>query len=116
MTQILAFWALIFQIAHALLTGAVGFYVYLMKRSQVSADRLTAMERSIGTRLDGHDKRLSKVEAACLYAPTHQDLGKIYERINEVSGQVKKLNGGMEGISASVTLIHEHLLNRSGGR
>ncbi|MDX9785460.1 MAG: DUF2730 family protein [Desulfobacterales bacterium] len=114
MTRDLAFWALIFNVANSALTFIVGAFVWLMKRAQISIDRFRAVEHGIGLRLDDHDQRLIKVEAACGYAPTHTDLGKMYARMNDISGQVKQLTGGVDALKASVELIHEHLLN--GGR
>lgn len=112
----IALYALIFNIAHAMMTGAVGFYVWLVKKAQIGEERLVRMEKKIGSRLDEHDHRLSKVEAACIYSPTHKDLGKIYERINEMSCQVNGMSGAVTALQESVNLIHEHLLNRNGGR
>lgn len=129
-----AFWELVLKVVHAIMTGAVGIYVWLMKRAQISADRFRELEQNIGARLeerdrqlhdmgqnlgdrlDEQDRRLSRVETACGYAPTHSDLGKMYKQMNDISGQVKQLSGGVEALRESVGLIHEHLLNRGGGR
>lgn len=116
MTNNIALYALIFNIAHAMLTAMVGFYVWLVKRAQIGEDRLIGIEKNIGVRLDDHDHRLSKVEAACVYSPTHQDLGKIYDRINEMSCQVNAMSGAVEALQGSVDMLHSYLLNRNGGQ
>lgn len=64
-------------------------------------------------RTDIH-KRLSVVEVSCGTSPTHNDLGGVYDRINEVSDQVSNLTGTVQGVSRNVDLITEHLLNRGG--
>lgn len=115
MTDNLMFWALMFQIIHALITCAVGLHIRIMKREQISNEKLDAFEKSIGKRLALHDTRLSKVEAACMYGPTHKDLEKIYDRINGVSEQVNKLVGGVQALDNTVDILHQYLMNEKNG-
>jgi hypothetical protein len=107
-------WRFGFDILQFVLTGVVGFYVYLSNRQRISSARLRKMEDHIDTRLDDHDQRLTRVEAACGHAPTHEHLGQMYERMNGISGQVEKLTGKVEGLQEGVQMIHEHLLKNGG--
>ncbi len=113
------FW---FDIAQFVLTGMIAVYVWISKRDSVNNKRFTVLEKDLSTslddlekkvdaRMDNHSERITKVETECDHAPSHADLGQVYDRINEVSDQVANLTGGMEALKRSVDMIHQHLLN-----
>lgn len=75
--------------------------------------------READEHLDEHDERLAKVEAECCHLPKHDDLGRVYDRINGVDAKVGQvgeavaaLGGEMQALRHSVNLINEHLINR----
>lgn len=75
--------------------------------------------READERLDEHDARLSKVESECCHLPKHDDLGRVYDRINGVDAKVGQvgeavaaLGGEMQALRHAVNLINEHLINR----
>lgn len=59
------------------------------------------------------ESRICCLEESCI---NHDDLGKVYDRINDVNAQVSELNGTTKGIKAAVGLIHNHLLNNGGNQ
>jgi len=59
-----------------------------------------------------HQNRTTTLEVQLKSAPTHQDLGEIHEKINAVHGSMEKMSGQMQGMSTTVGLIHEYLLNK----
>lgn len=106
------FWLDIFQL---LITGAIGFYVWISNNQRVTSKRIGILESEIDHRLDGHESRLSAVEATCQLAPNHNDLNQVYERINAVSDGMNNLAGEMKAMRRSVDLIHQHLLAQKQG-
>ena len=48
------------------------------------------------------------------HAPNHDDLKRIHSRLDEVSDDLSKLMGEFKGTAHTLSLIHEHLLNKKG--
>lgn len=43
-------------------------------------------------------------------APTHTDMGGLYNRVNEVNGKLENVTGSLDGIKTQLSLITEHLI------
>ena len=84
-----------------LLMVANTFFIWRANRSAAKQTEIRDLE-----------SRICRLEVSSV---DHDDLGKVYERINEVSDQVSKLNGTTKSISQGVAMIHQHLLNSTGG-
>lgn len=118
-----------FQVGQFLLTAGLGFYVHIINKNSVTNDRITKLETDLGARitaldtdvdkrLDNHSQRITAVEVAVKHAPTHEDLGKIYEQITATRGEISKtasgvagLEKGFVGLENNVRLITDFLIN-----
>lgn len=67
-------------------------------------DRVGKVERH-------QDVLVSRIEAA----PTHADIGKVYDRLNDASQTMNKLAGQLGALSHQLSMINEYLLNHRGG-
>lgn len=99
-----------FQVVQFIATGCVGFYVYMSNKDKVTNDRIGKLEADIDLKIDSHSERISKIEARAEQAPTHDDLAKVYNKVNQVSDCVSRLEGEFAGVSRVVNLIHETLM------
>lgn len=79
-------------------------------RRRGDAERLAALEREMGEALAAHDERLARIEAAARSHPTHDDLAKIYERINETSRLIHRVEGTVEGMDNNLRLVLSKLV------
>ena len=65
-------------------------------------------------RVDGHlgeqVRRIDRLEVRVDDAPDHDDLAALHEKLNDVGGSLRALNGEMGGIRRAVDLIHRHLM------
>ena len=82
-------------------------WVALSARDKVSKDALDS-------KLAAHADRLTAIERDLKHAPTHDDLKRIHSRLDEVSDDLSKLMGEFKGTAHTLSLIHEHLLNKKG--
>ncbi|MEX3690118.1 hypothetical protein AB3X91_03685 [Paraburkholderia sp. BR14263] len=105
------YFSLAFQVCDALATAAVGIYVYLSNKDKVTNDRISTLEASVDNRLDNHGERVARVEEAILHVPTHEDLGSVHTRINEMGQGVHTLTGEVRGMHRTLMLIQQHLLS-----
>lgn len=107
------FW---FDVVQLVLTGAVGFYVFLTNRHRVTTGAIKTLEHDVDRRLDQQNERLTRVEQDIKSLPNHQDIGQVYDRLNAVHGELQKLTGTVGGLTRQLELVNDHLLNHGGKR
>lgn len=56
-------------------------------------------------------RRVSVMEERYRTAPTHNDLGKLYDKVNSFGGKIENVSGTLEAIKGQLALINEHLIN-----
>lgn len=79
-----------------------------------SVERFESAEEQLAqlkTGMEHVSKRLAAVEATLKDAPKHDDLAKIYERVNRLTEEVKGLAGEFAGAKHTLGLLHQFLLN-----
>lgn len=101
-------WQFWLAVAVAIENAAVGVYVWISNKDKARSKDI----KEIRTDLQKIQTRVTKLEAGSI---SHGDLSKVYHRINDVGNDVSGLNGAIDGLRESVGLIHQHLLNTSGG-
>ena len=102
---------LFIDIVQFVITGGVGIYVYVVNRHRVTATRIAQLEQNLDLRLDDYGERLARLEQDARHAPSHDDLKRVHQRLDTVSGELKQLNGEFAGARRTLELIHEFLLN-----
>lgn len=102
-----------------LTTIAVGIYVFLSNRNRVTHDRISRMRSEVDERMDDHGERIAELAGICAHHPKHGDLSKVYDRIKDVDSTVADLGAGVadlkgevKGMSNTLTLINQHLINQ----
>jgi predicted ArsR family transcriptional regulator len=83
--------------------------LWFANRGRVTREAIDTVARDAESRGDELDKRLVRMEEAIRHAPTHEDLGKIYERLNSIGNHLAELRGGNEKISEQVTMLVNYL-------
>lgn len=113
------------QITNTLVIWIAALYTYFANRNRVTNERITGLQASLQTRLDGmrtdmdhrldgHADRLSRVEKDLEHAPSHEDLKRIHARMDEVSATISSLQGEFKGANNTLHLIHTYLM--TGGK
>ncbi len=100
------------QVVHILATAALGIYVWASNRHRVTNQRITDLEAGVDLRLDTHAERLVRLETQVKGAPTHDDLGKLYDALNETSRQVSQLVGTVSSMNDNVRLILNRIADK----
>lgn len=94
----------------------MGFgWMYLANRNKVTNARITELKEDIDVKMDEHSDRLARLEQDNKHAPTLEDLGRLHQRIDDVAGAIKHIEGHTAAQTRTLDLIHQHLLNRPGG-
>lgn len=61
-----------------------------------------------------HLDRIAKVEEAQRHAPDRSDLGRLHQRIDRVSEDMREVKGGLDETRRTLALIHDYLLHGGG--
>lgn len=104
-------WRFWWDVVQTLILAAIGVYTWLSNRTRVNASRIQSLEHDIDQRLDTQGDRLTRVEEAIRHGPSHEDLKRIHQRMDETNNAVGELVGELKAIRPTLQLIHEYLLN-----
>lgn len=83
------------DVVYKVLTGIFVIWLYLDRKNDKTNQRISELETNIDKRLDGFSDRMTRVEVDLSNAPSHNDLGKIYD-------EIRKQSEAMSAISANV--------------
>ena len=84
----------------------------LWPRATADMRRSADWRARVDERLGDMDGRLADIERR--RGPTHEDMRRIYERL-DVSGQtMAEIRGEVGGLRRAIDMIHQHLLDREG--
>ena len=128
--QSLPSWSIYIQIANFILTWGLAFYMYWSRRRDAGSKRLTGIEARLqklevsvknpptDLRWEGVEKRLLAIEPAVKSPGVCSNHGrmekndvKLFERLDTLHGDMKEMSGGVKGLSATLDLINQHLIN-----
>lgn len=93
------------QVAHLVITAALGLYVWAVNRHRVTNQRITDLEKSVDDRLDDHAERLVGLEVQMRAAPTHKDLAQVHEKLNRVAESSSRMEGEIKHVNDTLRLI-----------
>lgn len=92
--------------------AVIGVYSWISNGRKVNREAID----QIGRDVQQHDRRLHVVESRLADAPTHYDLGQIYERVNATAQEMSRLTGTVAAINHQLGVIGEYLLTREGSK
>lgn len=96
----LRFWLDIFQLAGICIIGVYSWW----------ANR----ERVTNKRFERQEKRLNALESEVKRFPSHSQLKELSDRIDRLHGDMREMSGSLKGLTRSVDLMSEHLINQGG--
>lgn len=83
----------------------------LKERATISS--INRIETNLGDKITASETRLTVLEQNAHNAPTHQDLGKVYDEIrlmnNKLSGEVQSVSNGMSKLLGEFTQVSRAL-------
>jgi len=71
-----------------------------------------AAQKSQAGQCGEHKSRTTTLEVQFQGAPTHRDIGAVYDRISELKSSVDKMSGAVNGFGHQLQLLIEHHLDR----
>ncbi len=94
------------DVAQFVLTGAIGVYIHVVKKSDATNKRVDRIEKD-------HGNRLSKVEAAMPHVPTHNDMTQLHSDVAALKAETSGQTDLLKRLTAQVDLINQWLVNRA---
>ena len=97
---------------------AIGTWLYLERRNDKTNQRVTALS----DRVEKLDKDVVSLTTAAEGAPSHDDLSRLYtkiddtnERLSETSDRVAKLSGSLESLNDTLRVISSEIIKKGLG-
>lgn len=116
MDELLKYWPIITSLAAVLAAWAA----WSVKRAVPShddlkrlGDAMSALESGIESSIERNPK-IVRLEETVKRAPTHDDLARLYQRLDDLNGNVRGLSAQVGAVSRSVEMVHQYLLKNGG--
>ena len=93
------------SVANFILTWGVGFYVHIVNKNKATNDRIATLETQMHADTQAHSIRLARLENTAQTAPTHSDLGKVYDQVNKLAQSSSRMEGQLDGMNDTLRLI-----------
>lgn len=103
------FWMSFFQLVGVI---ALGIYTYMSNKTKANASAIEAVKDEF----DDIKTRVTTIEGKLENAPTHRDLSKVYDRLNDVAEDLSSVSGQMRALSNQLSMVNQYLLNQKGGQ
>lgn len=97
--------AVLGSLINAAASTGLWLYVRYGDRNKEVDRKFSELRGDFDDRADEHDRRLARLEGRLDRAPTHEDLGKLYEKINATTQAVSQMAGEMKGMNDTLRLI-----------
>lgn len=94
----------------------VGVYSWISNRHKANASSIEAVKDQVLEDMTKIESRFARVESEIRHLPTHNDMGAVYERVNEVAETLSALQGQLQQMNSGVQMIHQYLLNQNQGK
>lgn len=100
------FWLLFgFQLVNAVGTILVWLFVRYGDRNSQIDRKFETIQGDFDRRMDEQDKVIARLSGLVERAPTHDDLGDLYDKVNATAQAVSLMAGEMKGLNDNLRLI-----------
>ncbi len=103
--------------------AALAVYTHVTNKSKANAGAINTVRRDMENACSHLEERISRserrqdvFESRLEGAPTHQDLSKVYDRLNDVAEDLSGVSGQMRALSHQLSMVNQYLLNQKGGQ
>lgn len=103
--------------------AALAVYTHITSKSKANATTINTVRQDMENSYDHVEERVSRAErrldvfeSRMENAPTHADLSKVYDRLNDVAEDLSGVSGQMRALSHQLSMVNQYLLNQKGGQ
>lgn len=114
------FWMGFLQLAGL---AALFAYTHITNKSKANTTAINVVRedledhhRQLEERVARSERRQDVFESKLDGAPTHQDLSRVYGRLNDVAEDLSGVSGQMRALSHQLSMVNNYLLNNKGGQ
>ena len=79
--------------------------MHLTSKNKAITDRLDVMDTDLKHDLNDHAQRLVRLEAHYANSPTHNDIAKVYEKLNRVAESGSRMEGQLDNMDGTLRMI-----------
>lgn len=100
-------WA--WKIGSSIIAIIIAIYGWWTARGKATAEQIEEAKTHHNEVINNHEKRLISMESSIKNAPTHDDLSKIYDKLNHTQSSLDVMSGEFKGMSRSLSRIENWL-------
>lgn len=100
-------WAKVMLDAVALL---VSLWALWVASRRAARDDVNRRIQELSDKVDALGERVSRAEERISAAPTHDDLGKVYRRLEDISSVLHQLVGEQKATNTTLRIVTEHMV------
>ena len=101
------------DVGQFLITGAIGVYIYLVNKNDATNKRIAKVERDSDLRLDDHEGRITTMEAAMKFLPTHTDMTQVASSIASLQATAEGQTELLQRLTKQVDRVNDWLIDRA---
>lgn len=101
----LQFWA---NFIFTLVNFGTAIFVYRTNKEKVTTARFQKLEERT-TKVEGKVERMPVCDS---HSRMETNDTKLFDRLDDLHGDIRELAGGVKGLSRAVDLMNEHLINK----
>jgi hypothetical protein len=87
------------------------------KKDTATIASLNRIEETFNTKIQAQDVRIARVEKDIDHTPTHDDLGKIYDKLNEMNhdlgNRISEITGEMKHLSNNLSRLYDNEMSKA---
>ena len=95
-----------------LVSTGLWLYVRSSDRHEKIDKRFAEMEENVDQRLDNTGERLTRLEERVQRSPTHEDLGRIYDRMNALAVGQSETKGAVDSLASTMRQFMSRIIER----
>lgn len=107
------FWTMVgFQGVNVVASCGLWLYVRYGDRNKEIDRKFEALRQEFDSRMDQQDKSIAHLRGVSERAPTHEDLGKLYDKVNDTAITVAAVAGQLRSVDDTLKLILNRITER----
>lgn len=103
---------ILFQVINAVATVGIWLYVRYGDRNKEIDQRFERLATAVDTRLDEQERDIQRLRGLTERAPTHDDLSRLYEKINATAQHVSAMGGKLDAMNDNLRLMLNRIAER----
>lgn len=102
------FWSFVWDIITTIVVVVLAIYTWIVNRSKANRAAIDVVDEKV-QKVEG---RVDIIENDLSHLPTHEDLGKVHEKLNDTNKTLQELKGEWKTANKTLELINRYMIEK----